>query len=131
MMLPNAKANPPVVRDADADPLFQRGQAKRGASENTCHSRMGKDSSSESERDGVGMPERVGKSEKRGESERVAKSERAGKSEGVAKPKTDDETRINGEFPPLKKGGRGDLLFGHRSPAKPCVIHAAQKIGRR
>ncbi len=84
MKLLIAKANPPVVRDADAAPLFQRGQAKRSVPENR----------------------------------RVATSETA------------DESEINVEYPPLKKGGRGDLLFAGHQSAKPCVTHAAQKIGR-
>ncbi|MES2669537.1 MAG: hypothetical protein V4673_03845 [Pseudomonadota bacterium] len=119
MMLPNAKANPPVVRDADADPLFQRGQAKRRDSESTCDSSMAHASKKVAKQDGVGKPERLDKSERPGKSERLDKSERI------------EESKINGEYPPLKKGGRGDLLFGHHSPAKSCMTHAAQNIGRR
>ena len=102
-----ARANPPVARYADADPLFQRGQAKRRDLESTLNSSMGHASKKAAKQDGVGM------------------SERLDESEAV------DESKSGGDYPPLEKGGRGDLLFGHRSPAKPSVIHAAQKIGRR
>jgi hypothetical protein len=74
---------------------------------------MGHASKKVAKQDGVGKSERLDKSERAGESKRV------------------DESKINGDDPPLKKGGRGDLLFGHRSPAKPCMPHAAQKLGRR
>jgi len=95
------------------------------------------------------MPETAGNSERLGESKKLTMSEKASKPESAYKPvslaqagivaksgsvinsQTADEKRINGEFPPLEKGGRGDLLFGHRSPAKPCMTHAAQNIGRR